>query len=130
MHRRSFVTGMAAIGFGIPAYERALGQTFPSRNIRVVVPTPAGAPPDILARIVGNSIAEAEGWTVIVENKPGAAMTIGAADVLRQPADGYTLFSVTTPIAAAPALIPHAQLRITTDFAPLIKIGTTYTSSW
>ena len=101
MHRRSLIKGMAAIGLGIPAYERALGQTFPSRNIRVVVPTPAGAPPDILARIVGNSIAEAEGWTVIVENKPGAAMTIGAADVLRQPADGYTLFSVTTPIAAA-----------------------------
>ena len=90
------------------------------------MPTPAGAPPDILARIVCTAMTEAEGWTVVVENKPGAAMTLGAAEVLRQPPDGYTLFSVSTPIAAASALIPSAKLQIETDFEPVIQVGTTY----
>ena len=94
-----------------PALGPARGQSFPSRAIRIVVPTPAAAPPDVLARVIGNALAEAEGWTVVVENKPGGAMTIGATDVLRQPADGHTLLSVTTPIAAAPSLVPSAQRR-------------------
>jgi tripartite-type tricarboxylate transporter receptor subunit TctC len=125
MDRRTFFKGVAAIGVGASAHA-ARAQSFPSRNIRIVVPTPAGAPPDILARVVGNAMAEAEGWTVIIENKPGGAMTIGAAEVLRQPADGHTLLSVTAPIAAAPALVPSAQLKIETDFAPVIQVGTTY----
>jgi tripartite-type tricarboxylate transporter receptor subunit TctC len=126
MDRRAFLAGATAISFGVAANDRAWGQSFPSRNIRIVVPTPAGAPPDILARIVGNGIAEAEGWTVVVENKPGGVMTIGAAEVLRQPADGYTLLSVTAPIAASQTLVPSAKLRVETDFAPVIQIGTAY----
>ncbi len=126
MHRRALFKGLAAIGLGGPFVRPSFGQTYPSRPIRIVVPSPAGAPPDILARIVGATIAEAEGWTVVVENKPGGAMTIGAADALRQPADGYTLFSVTAPIAAAAALVPSANLRIETDFAPVVQLGKTY----
>jgi tripartite-type tricarboxylate transporter receptor subunit TctC len=87
MDRRAFVKGATAIALGVPAY-RALAQSFPSRNIRIVVPAAAGTPPDILARIVGNAIAESESWTVVVENKPGGVQTIGTAEVLRQPADG------------------------------------------
>lgn len=126
MDRRLFLKATAGISLGAAAYAPALAQSFPSKNIRIVVPTGAGAPPDLLARIVGNAIAEAEGWTVVVENKPGGAMTIGAGEVLRQPADGYTLLSVTAPIAAAPSLVPASNLRIETDFAPLIQVGTTY----
>lgn len=126
MDRRTFFKGAAAIGAGFSTYREALAQSFPLRNIRIVVPTGAGAPPDILARVVASAVAEAEGWTVIVENKPGGAMTIGAAEVLRQPADGHTLLSVTAPIAAAPALIPAAQMKIETDFAPVVQVGTTY----
>jgi tripartite-type tricarboxylate transporter receptor subunit TctC len=126
MDRRTLLKAAAGIGIGLAAPHQARSQSFPTRPIRIVAPAPAGSPPDVLARIVGNAIAEAQGWTVLVENKPGAAMTLGAADVLRQPADGHTLLSVTAPIAAASALIPSAQLRIETDFAPLIKVGTTY----
>lgn len=126
MDRRAFLTGTAAIGLGISTFERALGQSFPSNLIRIVVPTPAGTPPDILARIVADAIQVSEGWKVVIENKPGASMTLGAAEVLRQPADGYTLLSVTAPIAAAPALHPSAQLQIEKDFAPVIQVGTTY----
>ena len=126
MDRRSFLKGAAAIGLGVSAGDQAFGQSFPSKAIRIVVPTTAGAPPDILARIVGNAIAEAEGWTVVVENKPGAAMTIGVTEVLRQPADGYTLLSVTAPIAAVPGLFPNGKFQIGTDFTPVVQLGAAY----
>jgi tripartite-type tricarboxylate transporter receptor subunit TctC len=126
MDRRAFILWGAAIGLGVPAYRQARGQSFPSRSIRIVVPAPAGSPPDVLARIVGNAIAETERWTVVIENKPGGSMTIGASEVLRQPADGYNLLSVAAPIAAAAALVPSAQLNIETDFAPVIQVGTAY----
>jgi tripartite-type tricarboxylate transporter receptor subunit TctC len=126
MDRRTFLAGAAAIGVGIAAGDRALGQSFPSNVIRIVVPNSASTPPDILARIIATALAEGEGWNVIVENKPGAVMTIGVTEVLRQPADGYTLLSITAPFAAVPALVPDARFAIETDFTPLIQIGTAY----
>jgi tripartite-type tricarboxylate transporter receptor subunit TctC len=126
MDRRAFLTGAAAIGLGVCAYEPALGQSFPSNVIRIFVPFSVSTPPDILARIMAAALSDSEGWKVIVENKPGAVMTLGAADVLKQPADGHTLFSVTSPIAAVPALMPNASFKIDTDFAPLVQIATGY----
>jgi tripartite-type tricarboxylate transporter receptor subunit TctC len=126
MNRRSFLTGAAALGVGIAAGQPALGQSFPSNVIRIVVPTSASTPPDILARIVATALSEGESWNVIVENKPGAVMTIGANEVLKQAADGHTLLSITAPFAAVPALVPDAKLRIETDFAPVIQVGTAY----
>src|SRR5262249_42217250 len=112
--------------FGLGLASEATAQSFPSNVIRIVVPYSASTPPDILARIVANALAEGEGWNVIVENKPGAVQTIGATEVLKQPADGHTLFSITAPIAAMPALVPDAKFNLETDFAPLIQIGTGY----
>jgi tripartite-type tricarboxylate transporter receptor subunit TctC len=126
MDRRTFLTGAAAIGVGVAAGDRALGQSFPSNVIRIVVPYSASTPPDILARIIATALAEGEGWNVIVENKPGAVMTIGVTEVLKQPADGYTLLSITAPFAAVPALVPDAKFTIETDLTPLIQIGTAY----
>jgi tripartite-type tricarboxylate transporter receptor subunit TctC len=126
MDRRTFLTGAAAIGFGITTFQPALGQSFPSNVIRIVVPFSASTPPDILARIVATALSEGEGWNVIVENKPGAVMTIGTSEVLKQPADGHTLFSITAPFAAVPALVPDAKFKIETDLAPLVQVGTAY----
>ena len=126
MDRRAFLTGAAAIGFGGTALRSASAQSFPSNVIRIVVPTSASTPPDILARIIATALSDGEGWKVVVENKPGAVMTIGIKDALNQPADGHTLFSVTAPIAAVPALVPSAQFNLETDFAPLVQIGTGY----
>ena len=119
------MTGTAA-GFGIAARWPAFAQPYPSSVIRIVVPYSASTPPDILARIVSTALSESEGWNVIVENKPGAVMTIGTNEVLRQPADGHTMLSITAPFAAAPALVPDAKFKIETDLAPLIQVGTAY----
>jgi tripartite-type tricarboxylate transporter receptor subunit TctC len=118
---------LALIAFVIlGAWHGAQAQSFPSGVIRIVVPTSASTPPDILARIIATALSESEGWKVVVENKPGALTSIGAVEVLKQPADGLTIFSITAPSAATPALLPNATFKYDTDFAPLIRIGTGY----
>ena len=126
MNRREFLAGAAAVGCIGAAFGSAFAQSFPSNVVRIVVPTSASTPPDILARIIATALSEGEGWKVVVENKPGAVMTIGTMEALNQPADGHTLLSVTAPIAAVPALVPNAQFHLESDFTPLIQTGTGY----
>jgi tripartite-type tricarboxylate transporter receptor subunit TctC len=126
MNRRAFLTGAAALGLGAAPFTATRAQSFPSNVIRFVVPASASTPPDILARIVANALSDVEGWHTIVEDKPGAVHMLGIGEVLKQPADGYTLFSVTTPITATPALMPNASIDLDRDFAPVIRIGTGY----
>jgi hypothetical protein len=70
----------------------AVAQSYPSNTIRIVVGGPAGAPPDIITRILANELVQVENWKIVVENKPGAIWTIAGNDVLKQPADGYTVY--------------------------------------
>jgi tripartite-type tricarboxylate transporter receptor subunit TctC len=126
MDRRTFLTGAAAIGFGVTTFQPALGQSFPSNVIRIVVPFSASTPPDILARIVATALSEGEGWNVIVENKPGAVMTIAGSEVLRQPADGSSIYALSLPVSAAPAFVPDMPFDLGRDFTPLIKVAVSY----
>ena len=91
---------------------KAQAQNFPTGVIRIVAPVSVSTPPDILARIVANALSEDEGWKVVVENKPGGVMSIGAMEVLKQPADGQTILSVSAPVAAAPALLPNCAIQL------------------
>src|SRR5262245_5334897 len=104
----------------------ANAQAYPSNMIRIVVPGPAGTPPDIMGRIMAAELGESEGWRVIVENKPGAIMTIGLADVLKQAADGYTLASIALSASAAPALLPNVKFQLDADFVPVIRLASAY----
>ncbi len=106
--------------------DKTQAQNFPTGVIRIIAPVSVSTPPDILARIIANALSEDEGWKVVVENKPGGVMSIGAMEVLKQPADGQTILSVSAPVAAAPALLPNEPFNYETDFAPLIRIGTGY----
>ncbi|MBX9842885.1 MAG: hypothetical protein K2Z80_13860 [Xanthobacteraceae bacterium] len=99
-------------------------QGFPAGVIRIVVPTAASTPPDILGRLIATELSEAEGWRVIVENKPGAVMTLGGLEVLKAPADGHMLYSITVPVAAAPALVENMPFKLDQDFVPVVKIAT------
>ena len=120
--RRFFYSLIMTLACGASGY----AQTYPSNMIRMVVPSPAGTPPDIMGRIIANELSESESWRVIVENKVGAIQTIGLADVLKQPADGYTLASIALPASAAPALMPNLSFRLDADFAPVIKLASAY----
>jgi tripartite-type tricarboxylate transporter receptor subunit TctC len=123
---RYFFLSLVALAAAVGVSHQACAQTFPTGVIRIVVPTSASTPPDILARIVAAAMSEGEGWRVIVENKPGGVNTIGAMEVVKSPADGHTILSITAPFAAVPALVPNATFKYDKDFAPLIRIGTGY----
>jgi len=99
-------------------------QPYPSKTIRFVSATAAGNPPDVVVRLIATELAESEGWRIVVENKLGAMQTIGAAEVLKQPADGYTVLSIAMALAAAPALMPNLGFQLDTDFTPVIKLAT------
>jgi tripartite-type tricarboxylate transporter receptor subunit TctC len=101
-------------------------ESYPSNVIRIVVPTGPGTPPDIIGRVIAAELSESEGWRMVVENKPGALQSIGMAEVLKQPADGYTVYSMSVPTAAVPALMPNLGMRPDVDFIPIIKLSKSY----
>jgi tripartite-type tricarboxylate transporter receptor subunit TctC len=100
-------------------------EPFPSKPIRFVVPTGVSTPPDIISRVVATALSETEGWRTIVENRPGV-ISIGAADVLKQSADGYSVLVGGVPVTAAPALLPNLDFDLGKDFAPVIKLSVSY----
>src|SRR5436190_5601741 len=67
-------------------------QTFPTRPIRLVVPFAAGSATDTLARVLGQKLAAAEGWNVVIENMAGASGMLAAQNVARAAPDGHTVF--------------------------------------
>ena len=90
MYRRIFGIVTLAIGlFG--AAGPALAQTYPDRPIRWIIPWPPGGGADVVARLMGNQVAEALGKPVIIENRAGAAGNIGAQQAARSAPDGYTI---------------------------------------
>src|SRR5262245_31416709 len=116
---------LTSIGFGWS--DDASAQSFPTNPIRIVVPTGPGSPPDVIGRVIAAEVSEREGWRVVVDNRPGALQTIAMGDVLKQPADGHSILVISDPIAVAPALIPNLGIQPGSDFAPIVKISTSYT---
>jgi tripartite-type tricarboxylate transporter receptor subunit TctC len=107
-----------------PLATPAATQTYPANVIRLVTGAPAGTSPDIIARIVANELSESEGWRIVVENKVGGIASPAADDVLKQPADGYSILITALTHSTAPALMPNIGYRLDTDFAPVIKLVT------
>jgi tripartite-type tricarboxylate transporter receptor subunit TctC len=99
---------------------------YPKRPIKIIVPFPAGAGPDQVARLLGQHLAEAWGQSVVIENRTGALGSIGAAEVARSAPDGYTLLMGTnTTQAADVAMLKNLPYDPATDFAPIIRAVTT-----
>jgi tripartite-type tricarboxylate transporter receptor subunit TctC len=103
----------------------ATAQPYPTKPVRYVVPFPAGASPDIIARLVTERFSRMWGQQVIVDNRSGAGGTVGAAFAAKSAPDGYTLFQCNIASSAIAgslyAKLPYDHQR---DFAPLSLIGT------
>ncbi len=97
---------------------------WPNRQIRMVVPLPAGASVDIVGRLVAAKLGERLGQTVVIENRAGASGAIGADAVAKAAADGYTLGMATTTTHVTNALV-NSKLSYdpVKDFTPIAMIG-------
>ena len=96
----------------------------PSRPIRLVVPFPAGGTSDIRARQVAEHLRQDAGWSIVVENRPGASGMIGSEFVAKAPADGYTLLLGTIgTLAINPAVFPNQPYNVLRDFQPVTQFS-------
>jgi len=96
---------------------------YPDKTVTLIVPFPPGGSTDAIARVLAQKLPEKIGGTWIIDNKPGATGTIGAAFVKRAPADGYTLFvSSLGPFVIAPHLIKGVQYDALKDFDPITVV--------
>jgi tripartite-type tricarboxylate transporter receptor subunit TctC len=103
----------------------AHADNYPSRPVRIIVPTPAGGPVDVMARILANALPAQLGQNVFVENKPGAGNTIGSKLVAQADADGYTLMvSAASGLIMSPMIIKNAGYDAS-SFAPVALIAET-----
>ncbi|HWS05390.1 MAG TPA: tripartite tricarboxylate transporter substrate-binding protein, partial [Burkholderiaceae bacterium] len=107
------------------ARERASsGFPDPAKPIRLVVPFPAGGTSDIRARQVAEHLRQDAGWSVVVENRPGASGMIGSELVAKAPADGYTLLLGTIgTLAINPAMFPAQPYNVLQDFQPVTQFS-------
>jgi tripartite-type tricarboxylate transporter receptor subunit TctC len=104
----------------LPVVSRsASAQAYPSRPVRIIVGLPAGGVNDILARLVGQWLAEQLGQPFVVENRPGAAGNIGTEVVVRAPADGYTLLLAGSQSMVNTWLYGNLNFNFIRDIAPV-----------
>ena len=100
------------------------GQTYPAKPVKLIVSYPPGGSSDLMARVFGAKLAEMWGQQVVVENKPGAAGSIGTDYAAKQPPDGYSFMIANLgPIAVNP-LLSNVPYNVEKDFAPVSLIST------
>lgn len=108
------------------SWSAALGQEphYPSRPIHIVVPASPGGINDILARMIGQKLAETFGQPVVVDNRPGAATILGTDFVARSRPDGYTLLAAPmASMAVNPAVYPKLPYAPQRDFVPVSLVA-------
>jgi tripartite-type tricarboxylate transporter receptor subunit TctC len=117
--------GWQRIGIALCAFGATLahGQGFPNKPVKIVVPFTAGSATDILARTVGQKLGELWGQPVVIDNRPGAGGTIGAAIVAKSPPDGYTLLVHSAAQAVNASIYPSLPYDTTKDFVEVATLG-------
>jgi tripartite-type tricarboxylate transporter receptor subunit TctC len=107
----------------------AQGQVaYPTKPVKIIVPAPAGGPPDIMARLYADQLGRSLGQQFIVENKAGASGNIGADAVAHAPADGYTLLYAYNQI---PTMNPHLFGKLSYDMQKdLVPISITLNTGY
>jgi tripartite-type tricarboxylate transporter receptor subunit TctC len=96
----------------------AAAQTYPEKPIRLILSVPAGATPDVTARLVTPGLSRLLGQQLVVDNRPGAGGMIGAEIASKAPHDGYTLF-----ISSSAAEFAAFVRKDTEKYAKIVKIA-------
>jgi tripartite-type tricarboxylate transporter receptor subunit TctC len=122
--RHLLSTAAIALGVAIGAADSAHAETYPARPIKIIVPTPAGGPVDVIARLVGNYLSSTLGQTAVIDNRPGAGNTIGSKEAARAEPDGYTLlYSSASGLVLAPMLQKNAGYDPLTSYDPIALVA-------
>jgi tripartite-type tricarboxylate transporter receptor subunit TctC len=119
--QRAALLAVAALGAASTA--SALAQAA-GKPITLIVPFTAGSGTDVVARIVGEQLAKTLGQPIVVDNRPGAGGTLGAAQVAAAPGDGLTLLVHSAGHVANAALYPRLKYDTVTDFKPVAMLAT------
>ena len=97
----------------------ARAQAYPSRSVKMIMPSPPAGSPDRVTRLVANRLQQRWGQPVVVENRPGATTMVGTEYVIKQPPDGYTLLATFTSLVQAPALFDKVPYDWERDLVPI-----------
>src|SRR5262245_34514259 len=122
-HRRQFLH-LAAGAAALPAVSRfAWAQAYPTRPVRLIVTTPAGGSPDIIARLIGQWLSERMGQPIVIDNRSGAAGNIGTEIVVRASPDGYTLLMALSANAINASVYDNLPFNFIRDTTPVASIA-------
>ncbi len=117
---RLLIAVLALFAVAAPAH----AQSYPSKPLRLIVPFPPGGGTDFVARTVATELAKQTGWTVVVENKAGAAGTIGLVEASRAPAEGYDMvIGQADNMIIAPATMKNPGLDPAKDLTAVIQLA-------
>jgi tripartite-type tricarboxylate transporter receptor subunit TctC len=117
---RSIAVLLTSLVFALPA----AAQPYPNKPIRLIVPFPPGGGTDFVSRTVATELAKSTGWTIVVENKAGAAGTIGLVEASRAPNAGYDLvMGQADNMIIAPATMKNPGLDPLKDLTPVIQVA-------
>jgi tripartite-type tricarboxylate transporter receptor subunit TctC len=121
--RRVLLVAAAAVCVGLVPIG-AVAQPYPARPIKLIVPFPAGGPPDTIARLVADRMSSRLGQTVVIDNRPGGGATVGTRAAANAEPDGYTLlFASTTSLSIGPALFRNLDYDPVRSFAPVAAVS-------
>ena len=113
----AFTAGMLALAFASGAIA---AESYPARPIKLIVPFPPGGGPDLIAREVATTVTTQQGWTIIIDNKPGSGGNIGMDAAAKAAPDGYTLvMGQTSNMAINPSLYAKLPYNPQKDLTPV-----------
>ena len=117
-------TGLIAAAMLLAPAPASAQAAYPARAIKLIVPFPAGGGTDLIAREVANKVAVANGWSIIIDNKPGSGGNLGVDAAAKSAPDGYTLvLGQTSNLAINPTLYPKLPYNPEKDLTPIVTVA-------
>jgi tripartite-type tricarboxylate transporter receptor subunit TctC len=120
MLTRNVLTALTLAIAAAPSLVHAQAQNYPSRPIRIIVPSSPGGGLDFVARATGQHLTAAWGQSVVIDNRAGAGGTIGPDIVAKAPPDGHTLLIVSATFAVNPSVYQKLPYDSVKDFSPIV----------
>ncbi len=123
MQRKHFIRYVAAALAAAAGSAGAQGGPWPAKPITMIIPFPPGGTLDVVGRMLAARLGQQLGQTVVVDNRPGGAGTIGASAVMRAPGDGYTLLFTASTFTVTPMTQKTPVYDVVKDFAPVALVA-------